>query len=125
MPASRLGADEALARTRAARIVGWRSLRAGIHRWVRRSDLVGHLVSSADFERAIAGALRELLIVRELREDIQRRKARRLCQISRDRGEVREVRRLYEEMKIREKRAWAEARRLVAQIDREFVDDSS
>lgn len=59
-------------------------------------------------------ALRELVATRQMREEISRRKQRRLCSITRNPAEVREVARLHQECKVRESRAWNTARAVLA-----------
>lgn len=65
--------------------------------------------SREEVRRAHA-ALLELVCVKELREEVSRRKQRRLCSIKRDMAEVQEIARLHAECKVRETRAWKEAR---------------
>ena len=82
-------------------------------------ELIGVEVVSVDrphentAQQAIE-ALRELVAVKQAREEVMRRKQRRLCSISRDPKEVRAVDRLREECKIREARAWNVARAIVS-----------
>ncbi len=59
-------------------------------------------------------ALRELVAVKQLSEEVSRRKQRRRCSILRDAVEVRAVAALHQECKVREYRAWNTARRIVA-----------
>lgn len=58
-------------------------------------------------------ALRELVAVKQLREEVSRRKQRRLCSIHRDPDEVRAVAKLHQECKVREYRAWNVARAVI------------
>lgn len=55
-------------------------------------------------------ALRELVAVKQMREELSRRKQRRKCSIMRDPAEVRAVKALHEECKVREYSAWNAAR---------------
>lgn len=54
--------------------------------------------------------LHELVATKQMREEISRRKQRRLCSISRNPIEVRAVAALHAECKVREYRAWNSAR---------------
>ena len=58
--------------------------------------------------------LRELVAVKQLREEVSRRKQRRKCSIMRDKEEVRAVAKLHDECKVREYRAWNAARLAIA-----------
>lgn len=58
--------------------------------------------------------LRELVAVKQMREEVSRRKQRRLCSILRDPMEVRAVAALHAECKVREYRAWNAARAAIA-----------
>lgn len=60
--------------------------------------------------------LRELVAVKQLREEVSRRKQRRLCSISRDREEVRAVADLHQACRVREYRAWNAARAALAAL---------
>ena len=64
-------------------------------------------------------ALRELLAVKQLREEYSRRKQRRVYWLSRDPIEVAAVEALHEECKVREFRAWNMARAIVNQGDQQ------
>ena len=59
-------------------------------------------------------ALRELVAVKQLREEVNRRKQRRLCSISRNKDEVKAVAKLHAECKVREYRAWNAARLIIS-----------
>jgi hypothetical protein len=59
-------------------------------------------------------ALRELVAMKQEREEVSRRKQRRLCSIARDKKEVRAVAKLHEESRAREFRAWNAARAIVS-----------
>lgn len=59
-------------------------------------------------------ALRELVAAKQMREEVLRRKQRRLCSIERNPKEVRAVAKLHEECKVRESRAWNVARSIIA-----------
>lgn len=61
--------------------------------------------------------LRELVAVKEMREEISRRKQRRAYSISKNRAEVRAVANLNQICKVREYRAWNTARTTVAEFD--------
>lgn len=56
-------------------------------------------------------ALAELVACKEMREEISRRKQRRACSMIRNPIEVRAVAELHEAWKVRDCRAWNEARR--------------
>jgi len=62
--------------------------------------------------------LRELLAVKEMREEILRRKARRAHSILRNPSEVRAVADLHADWKVRDRRAWNAARIAVAKATR-------
>lgn len=60
--------------------------------------------------------LRELVAVKQMREEISRRKQRRECSMFRDPAEVKAVAELHQECKVREYRAWNAARAAMAQM---------
>lgn len=73
---------------------------------------------SAPVASDLLAALTELVAVKQLREEVSRRKQRRQCSIVRDPSEVRAVAALHQECKVREYRAWNAARALVAAAKR-------
>lgn len=68
--------------------------------------------------KAALEALRELVTVKQLREEVSRRKQRRECSIFRNPAEVHAVATLHQECKAREFRAWNFARSVIANTDK-------
>lgn len=62
-------------------------------------------------------ALIELVAVKQMREEVSRRKQRRACSIVRNPVEVRAVAELHAECKVREYRAWNAARAVIANAE--------
>lgn len=61
-------------------------------------------------------ALRDLVAVKQMREEVSRRKQRRRCSIMRDPDEVKAVAKMHQDCKAREFRAWNTARAIVANL---------
>ena len=67
-------------------------------------------------EDELFNALRELVAVKQMKEEVSRRKQRRKCLITRDLVEVAAVKQMHEDCKVRERRAWSHAQALIKNL---------